>query len=145
MRLLVLSYNALSGAGRALIDGACERGAEVERLELRPLMALNRRELSLYSRFIRRAKELMSTFYKAYDPLDESFIDALTAYIDSGSFDAVVGVDAYAIRVITCARQRGLKPLCYAVITDYEAVSIPSIGMLDGYFIAYDDCHMISV
>ena len=139
MKLLLISYNALGGAGQALLEEAKNRGAEAERLELKRLLSLSRRELSLYSRFVQKAKNLMSALYKAYDPTDETFIRALTAEVNAGSFDAVVGTDGYAIRVITALRQHGLKPLCYAVVDDYDAAAIPSIGALDGCFVAYDE------
>ena len=139
MRLLLISYNALSGAGAALAEEARASGSEVELLELNRIMNLSRRELSLYRRFVRRAKELMSSVYKAYDPLDAEFITALTSYINSGGFDAVICNDSFSIKVASSARTRGLELLCYAVIADYEAASIPSVSMLDGYFIANDE------
>jgi processive 1,2-diacylglycerol beta-glucosyltransferase len=139
MKLLLISYDALGGAGQALLEEAKNRGAQTERLELKKLLSINRRELSLYSRFVQRAKDLMSALYKAYDPTDEGFIRALTDEVNAGSFDAVVGTDGHAIRVITALRQHGLKALCYAVVDDYDAAAIPSIGALDGCFVAYDE------
>jgi processive 1,2-diacylglycerol beta-glucosyltransferase len=139
MKLLLISYDALGGAGLALLEEAKNRGAEVERLELRRLLSISRRELSLYSRFVKKAKELMSAFYKSYNPTDADFIRAMADEVNAGSFDAVVGTDSYAIRVVAALRQQGLRPLCYAVVDDYDAAAIPSIGALDGCFVAYDE------
>ena len=139
MKLLVLSYNALSGEGTALMEEAIENGTVVERLELKQVMSLSERALSRHSRFVQRAKELLSAVYKAYDPLDYNFISALTKYINDAGFDAVICTDAYSVKVISYAKQAGLDPLCYAVISDYEAASIHTPAMLDGYFIAQDE------
>ena len=139
MKLLVLSYNALPGEGKALIEEAKENGSTVELLELKQVMSLSVRALSRHSRFVQRAKELLSAVYKAYDPLDYNFISALAKYINDSCFDAVICTDAYSVKVISYAKQAGLKPLCYAVISDYEAASIQTPTLLDGYFIAQDE------
>ena len=139
MKLLVLSYNALPGEGMALIEEAKENGAAVEQLELKQVMSLSERALSRHSRFVQRAKELLSAVYKAYDPLDFSFISALTNYINDAGFDAVLGTDAYSVKVLSYAKQAGLVPFSYAVISDFEAASIRTPAMLDGYFIAQDE------
>lgn len=139
MKLLVLSYHELPGAGAALVEHAQETGTSVETLELRQVMSLSKRAASRYSRFVQSAKELLSAVYKAYDPLDFSFISALTRYINGADFDAVVCTDAYSVKVMSFAKQAGLLPLCYAVVSDYEAASITTPTLLDGYFIAQDE------
>lgn len=139
MKLLVLSYNALPGTGAALTEQAAENGAAVETLELRQAMSLSARSLSRHSRFVQKAKELLGSVYKAYDPLDYTFISALTKYIDDSGFDAVICTDAYSVRVMSLSKQSGLSTRCYAVISDYEAAAIHTDSVLDGYFIAQDE------
>lgn len=139
MKLLVLSYNALPGTGEALIEAAAEKGVSVEALELRRVMALSNKAASRHSRFVQAAKDLLSTVYKAYDPLDYHFITVFTRYINDSDIDAVVCTDNYSIKVMSLAKQAGLRPMCYAVVSDYEAASIPMLTMLDGYFIAQDE------
>ena len=139
MKLLVLSYNALPGVGAALVEQAKENGSSVETLELKRVMTLSKRAASYYSRFVQRAKELLGAVYKAYDPLDYSFISALTRYVNDSDIDTVICTDAYSVKVMSLSKQAGLRPMCYALISDYEAASIRSAVLLDGYFIAQDE------
>lgn len=139
MKLLVLSYDALPGAGASLTEEARERGLQVECVELKNLMSRSMRSLSRSSRFMQKAKELLGAVYKAYDPLDYTFITALTHYINSSDIDTVICTDAYSVKVMSLSKQAGLTPLCYAVISDYEAASLSSTSMLDGYFIAQEE------
>lgn len=139
MQFLILSYHALSDAGAALVEEAKERGAQVETLELHQVMSQSARSASRYSRFVRSAKELLSAVYKSYDPLDYQFIAALTRCINDSTLDAVVCTDAYSVKVMSLSKQAGLRPLCYAVIPDYEVAALGSPAILDGYFIAQDE------
>ena len=139
MRILIMSYNALPDAGAALAEQAKENGSVVETLELKKLMSLSRRSASRYSRFVQSAKELLGALYKAYDPLDYTFISALTRYINDSDIDAAVCTDLYSVKVMSLSKQAGLRPLCYALISDYEAASIRSSALLDGYFIAQEE------
>lgn len=139
MRLLILSYHALPESASVLADEARERGAEVEALELNMLMSQSKRAVSRCSRFVRSAKELLSSVYKAYDPLDYQFIAALARYIDSSEVDAVVCTDAYTVKVASLMKQAGISSLCYAVIPDYEAAYLSAPAILDGYFIAQEE------
>ena len=139
MKLLILSCNALPDAGAALAEQAKENGAAVETLELKKLMSLSRRSASRHSRFVQSAKELLGALYKAYDPLDYTFITALTRYLNDSGVDSVICVDRYSVKVMSLAKQAGLVPLCYALISDYEAASIRSAALLDGYFIAQEE------
>jgi len=139
MKLLVLSYNTLPGTGVSLTEEARERGLQVECVELKNLMSQSMRSLSRSSRFVQRAKELLGSVYKAYDPLDYTFITALTHYINESDIDTVICTDAYSVKVMSLSKQAGLTPLCYAVISDYEAASLSGATMLDGYFIAQEE------
>ena len=139
MRLLILSYRALPETGKVLADEARERGAEAEALELEALMSQSKRAVSRCSRFVRSAKELLSSVYKSYDPLDYQFIAALARYIGSSEVDAVICTDAYSVKVASLMKQAGLASLCYAVVSDYEAASLSAPAILDGYFIAQEE------
>ena len=139
MKLLVLSYHALPDAGAALAEQARDNGAAVETLELKKLMSLSIRSASRYSRFVQSAKELLGALYKAYDPLDYAFITALTRYLNDSDIDSVICTDPYSVKVMSLSKQVGLTPLCYALIFDYEAASIRSTALLDGYFIAQEE------
>lgn len=139
MQLLVLSYHALPGSGASLVEEASAQGAQVETLELKKVMALSKRAASRCSRFVQSAKELLGAVYKAYDPLDYTFVSALTRYINGAGVDAVICTDAYSVKVMSLSKQAGLVPLCYAVISDYEVAAISAPALLDGYFIAQDE------
>ena len=139
MKLLVLSYDTLPGTAASLTEEARERGLQVECVELKSLMSQSKRSLSRRSRFVQSAKELLGAVYKAYDPLDYTFITALTHYINESDIDTVICTDAYSVKVMSLSKQAGLDPLCYAVISDYEAATLSNPTLLDGYFIAQEE------
>lgn len=139
MKLLVLSYDTLPGTAASLTEEARERGLQVECVELKSLMSQSKRSLSRRSRFVQSAKELLGAVYKAYDPLDYTFITALTHYINESDIDTVICTDAYSVKVMSLSKQAGLDPLCYAVISDYEAATLSNPTLMDGYFIAQEE------